>query len=168
MLLRFIWGLVRFEAVLIHVLCSTPNPSSRKLPPHSEILFISVTPDVCANQFSSCQFLFINNATERIEILPDFNLFFSCLNNESSKRWILILSSATQRTRYDQKFAWLLPTLCELRRAIRTANCHCTCADNLHFHCSLFYVISYSWDEYLIQQLIYKTFALNNNVPFLL
>lgn len=39
--------------------------------------FISVIPDVCANQFSSCQFLLINNANERIEILPDFNLFFT-------------------------------------------------------------------------------------------
>ena len=52
--------------------------------------------------------------------------------------------SATQRTRYDQKFDWLLPTLHELRRAIRTTNCHGICAHNLHFHCSLFYVISYS------------------------
>lgn len=76
--------------------------------------------------------------------------------------------SATQRTRYDQKFDRLLPTLHELRRAIPTANRHGICADNLHFHCSLFYVISYSWDEYRIQQLIYKAFALNNNVPFLL
>ena len=53
-----------------------PNPSSRKPSFHSETLFISVIPDVCANQFSSCQFLFINNANERIEILPDFNLSF--------------------------------------------------------------------------------------------
>lgn len=30
--------------------------------------------------------------------------------------------SATQKTRYDQKFDWLLPTLHELRSAIRTAN----------------------------------------------
>ena len=38
-LLRFIWGLVRFEAVLIHVLCSTPNPSSRKRPPILKFYF---------------------------------------------------------------------------------------------------------------------------------
>lgn len=76
MLLRFIGGLLRFEAVLTHMLFSTQNPSGRKLSSHSETLFISVIPDVCANQFSSCQFLFINNANERTEILPDFNLFF--------------------------------------------------------------------------------------------
>lgn len=75
--------------------------------------------------------------------------------------------STTQRTRCSEQFNWLLPTLHELG-TIRGANCNCTCADNLHFHCSLFYVISYSWDEYRIQQLIYKAFALNNHAPFLL
>lgn len=95
MLLRFGWDLVTFEAVPIHMLFSAQNPSSSKPSSRSETLFISVIPNVCANQFSSCQFLFINNANERIEILPDFNRFFhaSIMSRKRDEFWYCLSNS---------------------------------------------------------------------------